>query len=76
MGIVREGRTRLMPSADETIGAGDTLLIKGRKDDLDRVEQLQALEVDEAMPEIGDLESDRVGLARSGAVAAHQHRRP
>ncbi len=66
MGIVRDGETRLMPGADETIAAGDTLLIKGRREDLARVEELQAIEIEEnAAPDLGELESDHVGLAEA-----------
>ena len=66
MGIVRGGETRLMPRADEQIVAGDTLLIKGRKESLANVAGLQGLEIgtDEA-PDLGSLESDQVGLAEA-----------
>ncbi len=66
MGIVRGGETRLMPRADERIQAGDTLLIKGRKDSLLSVQGLQSLEVrPEDMPDLGQLETDRIGLAEA-----------
>ena len=66
MGIVRGDQTRLMPRADEQILAGDTLLIKGRREDLERVAELQALEISEgATPDLGTLESDRVGLGEA-----------
>ncbi len=66
MGIVRAGETRLMPRSDERIEAGDTLLIKGRREDLERVEELQALEIDEAADlDLDQLESDSVGLAEA-----------
>jgi di/tricarboxylate transporter len=65
MGIVRGGETRLMPRADEQLLAGDTLLIKGRRESLASVEGLRGLEVDEEAPDLEALESDRVGLAEA-----------
>jgi len=65
MGIVRDGETRLMPGADEQMMAGDTLLIKGRRESLASVEGLRGLEVDDQTPDLGALESDRIGLAEA-----------
>lgn len=63
MGIVREGRTNLMPAPDEKLLAGDTLLVKGKKEDLLTLEGLQNLEIDsDTPPDLADLESEDVGL--------------
>lgn len=66
MGIVRGDETRLMPRADEHIRAGDTLLIKGRRESLANVKGLQSLEIQpEETLDLGELESDRIGLAEA-----------
>jgi di/tricarboxylate transporter len=66
MGIVREGKTHLMPEAEERLMAGDLLLVKGRPDDLLTLEGLQSLEIDtEAPPNIIELESEHVGLVEA-----------
>jgi len=63
LGIVREGKTNLMPSPEEKLLAGDTLLIKGKQEDLLTLEGLQNLEIDsDAPPELVELESEDVGL--------------
>ena len=63
LGIVREGRTNLMPAPDEKLLAGDTLLVKGKKEDLLTLEGLQNLEIDsDTPPDLADLESEDVGL--------------
>ena len=63
LGIVRSGETQLMPSATERLLAGDTLLVKGRKEDLQMVEGLQHLEIEKASPpDLEDLVSDEIGL--------------
>jgi di/tricarboxylate transporter len=63
MGIVRAGKTNLMPSPDEELMAGDTLLVKGKQEDLLTLEGLQNLEIDsDAPPDLVELESEDVGL--------------
>jgi di/tricarboxylate transporter len=63
MGIVREGETNLMPPPDEKLLAGDTLLVKGKKEDLLTIEGFQDLEIDSGTPpDLTDLESEDVGL--------------
>jgi di/tricarboxylate transporter len=63
MGIVREGETNLMPPPDEILRAGDTLLVKGKREELLTIEGLQELEIDpDAVPDLTDLESEEVGL--------------
>jgi di/tricarboxylate transporter len=63
LGIVREGETILMPPPDESLMAGDTLLVKGKREELMTIEGLRELEVDEGSPpDITELESEEVGL--------------
>jgi di/tricarboxylate transporter len=63
MGIIRQGKTNLMPVPEEKLEAGDTLLVKGKKDDLITVNGLQALSIgSEAPPELDNLESPEIGL--------------
>jgi di/tricarboxylate transporter len=62
MGIVREGQTNLMPASDEKLIAGDTLLVKGKKEDLLTIEGLQDLEIESGTPpDLAELESEDVG---------------
>ncbi|MFC1922253.1 SLC13 family permease [Chloroflexota bacterium] len=63
MGIVREGETNLMPNPEEKLFAGDTLLVKGKQENIQALEGLQGLEIDSnASPGPTDLESEDVGL--------------
>jgi len=63
LGIVRHGETQLMLDPEEKLEAGDTLLVKGKEDDLLMVEGLQNLQiVTQKPPDIGKLESEEVGL--------------
>lgn len=62
-GIIRQETTELMPSPEEILQAGDTLLIKGKPEDLLTIEGLQNLEMEtQAEPKITDLETDETGL--------------
>lgn len=64
LGIVRGGETDLLPDPHARIEVGDTLLIKGQDKDLAAVRGLRSLEIGrETTPDLGELESDRVGLA-------------
>lgn len=66
MGIVRAGKTQLMPDPEEKILAGDALLVKGKREDLLAVEGLHGLQIDsEKFPELSSLESEKVGLAEA-----------
>lgn len=66
MGIIRGEETNLIPSPDEIFQAGDTLLVKGRRDDLQLVEGLQDLQVETgSLPDLGELESEEVGLVET-----------
>lgn len=66
MGIIRQDETHLMPSPDERLEAGDTLMVKGNQDDLLTVDGLQTLEIEsEVPPELNELESAEVGLVEA-----------
>ncbi|MBE9524738.1 MAG: anion permease, partial [Chloroflexi bacterium] len=66
MGILRAGKTRLIPLPDEVIEAGDTLLVKGRQSDLHLVEGMQGLKVvTQTTPGLDELESDEIGLVEA-----------
>jgi di/tricarboxylate transporter len=66
MGIIRQDKTHLMPSPDEQLQAGDTLLVKGNREDLLTVDGLQTLRIDsEPPPELSELESPEVGLVET-----------
>jgi di/tricarboxylate transporter len=61
--LVREGRLVLMPDPEETLQAGDRVLVQGRLRDLLVLQGLQQLELEQvAVPDLGVLESERVGL--------------
>jgi di/tricarboxylate transporter len=63
LGIVRQGETQLMVDPEEQLEAGDTLLVKGKKEDLLTVEGLQNLRIDtEAPSDLHALESEEIGL--------------
>ena len=63
LGIVREGKTLLMPQPSEELSAGDTLLVEGELDDLVTMRGLQSLEMEsQASPDLSELESGRIGL--------------
>ncbi len=63
LGIIREGRTMLIPSPEETFAADDVLLVKARAEDLMTLRGLQKLEIEDASPpSLSELESSRVGL--------------
>ena len=64
MGIIRGDSTELMPKPNQALEAGDTLLVKGKKEDLMAVAGLHELQLEsEEAPDIGDLESEDMGLA-------------
>jgi di/tricarboxylate transporter len=63
LGIIRQGETRLMLDPEEQLEADDTLLVKGKMDDVITVEGLQSLRIEpQTPPEIGELEDETVGL--------------
>lgn len=66
LGIIRKGKTHLMPSTDKELQAEDSLLIKGKQSDLLMVEGLQSLEIEtHSLPELGELESEEIGLVET-----------
>jgi di/tricarboxylate transporter len=66
MGIIRQEKTHLMPGPHERLEAGDTLLVKGDREDLLTVDGLQTLKIEtEPPPELSELESEEVGLVEA-----------
>lgn len=65
LGIVREGKTRLMPRPRERLRAGDQLVVEGRAEDVELLHGLQELEIIGAatIPRPAELETEDVGLA-------------
>ncbi len=63
LGIIRAGKTQLIPNPDDILQEGDTLLVKGKQSDLQLVEGLQNLEIEtQPLPDMNDLESEEIGL--------------
>jgi di/tricarboxylate transporter len=66
VGIIRDGATRLMPDPQETIRAGDTLLVTGSPDTLLRLQRPRDLVIDaRSLQDLAQLESDRIGMAEA-----------
>lgn len=66
LGVLRGGKTNLIPSPQEELQGGDTLLVKGKKSDLLLIEGLQSLDVEtQPPPNLGDLESEEIGLVEA-----------
>ncbi|MFC1922668.1 SLC13 family permease [Chloroflexota bacterium] len=66
LGIIRQGKTHLMPDPNEQLEAGDTLMVKGNREDLLTVDGLQTLRIEsEPPPELSELESAEVGLVEA-----------
>ena len=66
MAIIRNGKKQLIPSPNEQLQAGDTLLLKGKREDLATLEGLHELRVDTELDlESSDLESEQIGLAEA-----------
>jgi di/tricarboxylate transporter len=62
-GIIRKGKTELMPSPEETLQAGDTLIVKGNIEDLHAIQGLQNLLIEsDTHPKLTELETDETGL--------------
>ena len=62
LGIIREGAFQLMPDPSETLMVGDTLLVKGKAEDIMVLHDLQELEIDEdASPSMRRIESEEAG---------------
>ncbi|NOH12385.1 MAG: SLC13 family permease [Chloroflexi bacterium] len=63
LGIARNGETNLMPSADERLEANDTLIVKGKAENLSSLRGLEKLQLEsQEAPALSDLESEEVGL--------------
>lgn len=63
LGIIRQGRTMLMPKPSEKLQPGDRLLVEGKPEDIQTLHGLQDLEIDQAArPKLSDLESAGVGM--------------
>lgn len=66
LGIVRDGTTELMPGPQARLGAGDTLIVAGRLEELATLQGLQALEMGgETAPELDHLQSAAVGMVEA-----------
>jgi di/tricarboxylate transporter len=66
LGIVRNGTTELMPGPEARLGAGDTLIVAGRLDELATLHGLQELEMaSETAPELEHLQSAAVGMVEA-----------
>ncbi len=66
MAIIRDGDKQLVPSPSQRLQEGDTLLVKGKQEDLRTVEGLHELLVhSETALELSDLESEQICLAEA-----------
>jgi len=66
MAITRDGEKQLIPPPSTRLQAGDTLLVRGKREDLLTVEGLHELLVEtEAAVELSDLESEKIRLAEA-----------
>ena len=71
LGIIRERSSELMPTPDEILQSGDTLLIKGSQKDLLTIRGLQNLEIEtQTQPDLSELVSDETGLMEA-VVSPH-----
>jgi di/tricarboxylate transporter len=62
LGIIREGAVELMPAPSEVLMAGDTLLVKGKAEDVSILHDFQELKIDDAdEPSIEVMESEDTG---------------
>jgi di/tricarboxylate transporter len=63
LAIVRDGKPHLIPPGEEVLEAGDTLLVKGKQEDLVTVSGLHGLKIDTAASRtLANLENERVCL--------------
>jgi di/tricarboxylate transporter len=71
LGIMRNGKTKLMPKPGEKLLAGDQLVIEGKLEDVELLHAMQKLQVgDDALPPIGELENEEIGLVEA-VVSPH-----
>ncbi len=62
-GIIRKDKTELMPSPEEILKVGDTLIVKGKIEDLHTIQGLQNLLIEaDTQPDLTELETDETGL--------------
>jgi di/tricarboxylate transporter len=66
LAILRDGEVELFPDPSEALAAGDVLLLRGHRRDLETLQALQGLEVsEEPKPGFAELESELVGLVEA-----------
>lgn len=71
LGIIRKGKTRLMPKPRERLQEDDQLVVEGKLEDVALLKAMQQLELaSEQAPPIGDLETEQVGLVEA-VVSPH-----
>lgn len=64
LGIVRKGKTKLMPRPRERLQPGDQLVVEGRAEDVELLRALQDLEISGTAPlRPEELETEDIGLA-------------
>jgi len=62
-GVIRDGKTDLMPDPEDTLLEGDILIIKGSPDALNTIEGLQNLIIeDDLQPDLSELETEETSL--------------
>jgi len=66
LGIMRNGKTRLMPKPRERLRAGDQLVVEGKVEDVEMLRSMQELQLrEDKVAELGDLETEEVGLVEA-----------
>jgi di/tricarboxylate transporter len=64
VGLVREGSVTCLPAPEETVQAGDLLVVQGLARDIDVFEGLQDLEISDQSSQLAaELESQQIGMA-------------
>ncbi len=64
LGVVRQGKTHLMPGPEELLLAGETLLVEGREESLRALQAQEDLEVEiQAQVDLASLERGDIGLS-------------
>ncbi len=64
--IVSPKGPHLMPGPGQLIQAGDTLIIEGSHEDLDKLGELQEIQIDrDTQPQISDLETEEFGIVEA-----------
>ena len=71
LGIIRKGKTKLMPKPGERLQVGDQLVVEGRVEDVELLKAMQDLEVEsEEVPPLSELETEEIGLVEA-VVSPH-----